>query len=94
VWAELHHRGEADPHPFAVEGLGWGGWVDDGWHPSYRGAPTTAAAWQPCEWPVVARGGVLALWPWSGGELAMCHVAARHHDRTGAHCVRLVLELP
>ena len=93
-WAELHARGESDDHPFAVDGLGWGEWIDDGWHATYRGAPATSAAWQPAEWPTVARGGALALWPWQTGELVMCHAAARSRDAGGQHCVRLAVDLP
>nr|HEX4312864.1 hypothetical protein [Kofleriaceae bacterium] len=93
-WAELHARGEADAHPLAVDGLGWGDWVDDGWHATYRGAPATTAAWQPAEWPTVARGGALARWPWQAGDVVACHAAARQHDPDGRHCVRLALDLP
>jgi formylglycine-generating enzyme required for sulfatase activity len=94
AWAERRTQGLADVHPFGVDQLGWGEWVDDGWHASYRGAPAVSAAWTPCEWPVVARGGALALWPWQTGELVMCHAAARMRDSNGAHCVRLVMDLP
>jgi formylglycine-generating enzyme required for sulfatase activity len=84
-----------DGHPFGVHGLGWGEWADDGWHPTYRGAPATSQAWDPMSRPEVVRGGGLALWPWQSGEVLLSLTAAR--DRAGpraAHAVRLVRNLP
>lgn len=82
--------------PFGVLGLGWGEWVDDGWHPSYSKAPKRAVAWDPKVEPELVRGGAFDLWPWQvGGEVVLCHAAAR--DRAGpgaAHTVRFATDLP
>jgi len=81
-------------HPFGILALGWGEWVDDGWHPTYKSAPARATAWTPRTRPEVVRGGALALWPWqAGGELVLCHAAARERS-TGVHAVRLARDLP
>jgi hypothetical protein len=82
-------------HPLDVAGLGWGEWVDDGWHPSYRSAPATAIAWDPKIRPEVVRGGALALWPWqTGGEALLLHAAARDRAADGRHALRLAADLP
>jgi len=87
---------ESMAHPLGVLGLGWGEWVDDGWHPNYKGAPSDGRAWQPKNRPEVARGGGLASIPWQGaGELVLCHAAVR--DRAGdgpVHAIRLAYDLP
>lgn len=95
AWAERLSSGGDDGHPFGVAGLGWGEWVDDGWHDSYKGAPKTSAAWEPVEWPMCTRGGALALWPWQvGGEVILGHAACRDRAVEGVQCVRLALDLP
>lgn len=96
VASPIHDSGDA----FGVLGLGWGEWVDDGWHASYEGAPKQAIAWEPKTAPEAVRGGALELWPWQvGGELVLCHAASR--DRASgasagrtAHAVRLARDLP
>lgn len=98
VWAEatLASALDHDEHPFGIAGLGWGEWIDDGWHPNYVGAPNRSTSWEPETRPTVVRGGALAHWPWQvGGELVLAHAAAR--DRAGEnarHAVRLALALP
>ncbi|MEZ5115790.1 MAG: hypothetical protein R2737_05930 [Candidatus Nanopelagicales bacterium] len=84
-----------EEHPFGILGLGWGGWLDDGWHPSYRGAPTTSRAWGPMSRPETVRGGALTLWPWQSAEVLLLHAALR--DRAGAgaaYPVRWARDLP
>lgn len=98
AWAEatLASALDHDAHPFGIAGLGWGEWIDDGWHPSYEGAPNRSMSWEPATRPTVVRGGALAHWPWQvGGELVLAHAASR--DRAGEaahHAVRLALDLP
>lgn len=97
-WAQARLAGsiEAEAHPLGVLGWGWGEWVDDGWHASYRGAPAKAQAWEPKSRPELVRGGALDLWPWQvGGELVLCLAASR--DKAGeraSHAVRLAGLLP
>ena len=57
----LKGRLEAMSHPFGVFGLGWGEWVDDGWHATYRGAPKRSRAWDPKTEPEVVRAGAFEL---------------------------------
>lgn len=98
AWAERTLATALDglEHPLGIRGLGWGEWIDDGWHPSYAGAPARSIAWAPKTRPEVVRGGALALWPWqAGGEIVLCHAAAR--DRSGGaarNALRLALDLP
>jgi formylglycine-generating enzyme required for sulfatase activity len=95
AWAERMSEGEPEPHRFEVTGLGWGEWVDDAWHDTYKGAPKTSAAWQPLEWPVIRRGGGLASWPWQvSQEAVLCHAAMREPSYEGYACVRLAFDLP
>ncbi|MBL8953607.1 MAG: hypothetical protein JNK82_22720 [Myxococcaceae bacterium] len=79
-----------------VRGLGFSGWVDDGWHATYAKAPKTSVAWEPKEGPETVRGGGRELQPWqSGGEALLAHPA--HRDPGGdddVHAVRLAMELP
>ena len=98
AWAEASVGTPVDrlEHPLGVLALGWGEWVDDGWHPTYRGAPATSDAWEPRTRLQLARGGALAVWPWqTGGELVLTHAAMR--ERAGpadVHAVRAALDLP
>jgi len=96
AWAERVADGETELHRFEIAGLGWGEWVDDGWHDNYKSAPKVSAAWAPAEWPELRRGGALAIWPWTGvgGEIVLCHAAARDRTLDGLACVRLAIDLP
>ncbi len=87
---------EAMSHPFGVLGLGWGEWVDDGWHANYVDAPARSTSWEPMTLPEVVRGGALELWPWQvGGEALLLHAAARGRAPEGAvNAVRLASDLP
>ena len=89
-------RLEAMPPPFGVCGLGWGEWVDDGWHATYRGAPKRSRAWEPKTEPEVVRAGAFELWPWQvGSEGLLLHAAARGKAREGdAYAVRFAQDLP
>jgi len=96
VAAHLASPVGAHSHRFGMQGLGWGEWVDDGWHPTYKGAPTGSAAWDPKTRPETVRGGSLALWPWQvGGEVLLCHAACRDRAGDGSiHAVRFAADLP
>lgn len=98
AWVEAHLATPVGkhPHPFGVQALGWGEWVDDGWHPTYKGAPAGTAAWDPKTRPETVRGGALDLWPWQvGGEVLLGHAASRDRSGDGAmHAVRLASDLP
>ena len=87
---------EDTPHPLGALALGWGEWVDDGWHATYRGAPKLSTAWEPKTGPEVVRGGALEQWPWQvGGELVLLHAAARGRASDGGqHALRLARDLP
>lgn len=92
----LKGRLEAMSHPFGVFGLGWGEWVDDGWHATYRGAPKRSRAWEPKTEPEVVRAGAFELWPWQvGSEALLLHATARGKAREfDANSVRLAQDLP
>lgn len=84
-----------DRHPFGIRGLGWGTWVEDGWHPSYQGAPLDGSAWEPRELPEVARSGALLSWPWQiDGEAILLHVAHRERVQSQAFPMLLARDLP
>lgn len=87
---------EDTPNPLGALALGWGEWVDDGWHATYRGAPKGSTAWEPKTRPEVVRGGALEQWPWQvGGELVLLHAAARGRASNGGqHALRLARDLP
>lgn len=98
AWAEAAVSSPLDAmdHPFDVHALGWGEWLDDGWHPNYQDAPGDARAWEPRTDLQTVKGGALSLFPWqSGGEMMLAHAAFR--ERAGLadrHAVRLAMELP
>jgi formylglycine-generating enzyme required for sulfatase activity len=98
VWAQrvIATKPAALDHPLGIVALGWGEWIDDGWHASYKGAPKRSGAWTPTSRPELVLGGVLAVWPWQvGGELVLCHAASR--DRAGVdsvQAVRFACDLP
>lgn len=98
AWVEAHLAAPVGTHahPFGVQALGWGEWVDDGWHATYKGAPGGSAAWDPKTRPEAVRGGALDLWPWQvGGEVLLCHAASRDRAGDGSmHAVRLAADLP
>lgn len=97
AWAEATVRTPvvALTHPLGVLALGWDEWVDDGWHRTYEGAPTSSASWEPREVLQTVRGGALACWPWQGGEVALAHVAVRElGGLQGRHSVRAARDLP
>ena len=72
----------------------WSEWVDDGWHPNYRRAPSDSRAWEPRQCPETVRGGLLDLLPWQVGEALQCHVVVREPDANGQHSVRPAWSLP
>ncbi|MFO0609398.1 MAG: hypothetical protein U0324_39910 [Polyangiales bacterium] len=98
AWAEATVQAPVTSltHPFGVLALGWGEWVDDGWHPTYEGAPADGASWEPRVWLQTTRGGALAYWPWQGGgEMIGAHAAAREPGGLqGRHAVRAARDLP
>jgi formylglycine-generating enzyme required for sulfatase activity len=79
---------------WGVLDLDWSDWVDDSWHPNYRGAPTDGSAWEPRNRPEIARGGLMELWPWQSGEEIQLHVAARIHNPKGDHGIRPAWSFP
>jgi formylglycine-generating enzyme required for sulfatase activity len=83
-------------HRFGIRGLGWGEWVDDGWHADYRKARRDSAAWEPKTRPETVRGGAFDGWPWQvGGEALLCHPAGRNRaGEDAAHAVRPARDLP
>lgn len=98
VWTDRVLRG--DPReartPFGTLMLGWGEWVDDGWHDDYIGAPADSQPWGPTDRPETVRGGAFACWPWQGGgEAVLLHAASRDRGFGQAiHAVRLAADLP
>jgi hypothetical protein len=97
-WAE--RMVEAEPGeartPFGTFMMGWGEWVDDGWHDDYTGAPSDSHAWEPTDRPITVRAAALASWPWQGGgEAVLLHAACRDRDSgQSSHAVRLAADLP
>ena len=86
---------DADGHPFGVCGMGWGTWVEDSWHRSYRGAPADGSAWEPRELPELARGGGLMSYPWQmEGEALLLHATHRERVQSQRFPVLLARDLP
>lgn len=86
---------DAEDHPFGVCGMGWGSWVEDGWHRLYRGAPADGSAWEPREWPNVVRSGALLSFPWQmDGEALLLHASHRERAQNQSLPVLLALDLP
>ena len=86
---------ESEEHPFGVCGLGWGSWVEDGWHPSYKNAPGDGSAWEPSQLPIVGRGGGFLSHPWqTAGEEFMLHAAYRERLTDKEFPVLLARDLP
>lgn len=84
-----------DDHPFGVCGLGWGTWVEDGWHVGYKNAPADGSAWEPREVPNVVRGGGFLSHPWqTDGEEFMLHAAYREQVKDREYPVLLARDLP
>lgn len=84
-----------DDHPFGVCGLGWGTWVEDGWHLGYKNAPADGSAWEPREVPNVVRGGAFLSYPWqTPGEEFMLHTAYREQVKDREYPVLLARDLP
>jgi formylglycine-generating enzyme required for sulfatase activity len=84
-----------DDHPFGVCGLGWGTWVEDGWHVGYKNAPSDGSAWEPREIPNVVRSGALLSHPWqTDGEEFMLHTAYRERLQDKQFPVLLARDLP
>ena len=84
-----------DGHPFSIRGLGWGSWVEDGWHPSYRGAPSDGSAWEPREILEVVRGGAFLSWPWqTDGEALLLHAAHRDREQRCGFPLLVARDLP
>lgn len=84
-----------DNHPFGICGLGWGTWVEDGWHLGYKNAPTDGSAWEPREVPNVVRGGAFPSFPWqTEGEEFMLHSAYRGQLKDREYPVLLAIDLP
>ncbi|RUP04386.1 MAG: hypothetical protein EKK34_14695 [Mycobacterium sp.] len=98
VWTERILNGGPDEArtPFGTLMLGWGEWVDDGWHDDYVGAPSDSGPWGPVDRPDTVRGGAFACWPWQGGgEALLLHAASRDRGFGQAiHAVRLATDLP
>jgi formylglycine-generating enzyme required for sulfatase activity len=98
VWTEriLANDPNAARTPLGTLMLGWGEWVDDGWHDDYLGAPSGSRPWEPVDRPETVRGGALACWPWQGGgEAVLLHATARERGAGQAiHAVRLAADLP
>jgi Leucine-rich repeat (LRR) protein len=85
--------GEGDM--FGLRGLGWGTWVEDGWHDSYAGAPIDGSAWEPKELPEMIRSGAFLSWPWQmDGEALLLHVAHREHQVNRNFPILLARDLP
>ncbi len=84
-----------ETHPFGICGLGWGTWVEDGWHPSYRNAPADGSAWEPREIPNVGRSGAFLSFPWqTDGEEFMLHAAYRERLKDKEFPILLARDLP
>ncbi len=82
-------------HVFGIRGMGWGTWVEDGWHPTYEGAPDDGRAWDPGEIPEVVRGGAYLSWPWQmDGEALLMHAAHRERKPRGNFPLLLARNLP
>ena len=87
--------GEETGFLFGVRGLGWGTWVEDGWHANYEGAPDDGRSWDPQEIPEVVRGGGYQSWPWQiDGEALLMHAAHRERKSKGNFPLLLAHNLP
>jgi len=86
----------AGEEPFGVHGLPWGTWVDDGWAPSYKGAPADGSARQPYELPQVVRGGgAPRSFPWQvDGEALLLLTIHRDRAEKGMFPVLAARDLP
>jgi len=97
-WTQRMVEGNPDDArtPLGTLMMGWGEWVDDGWHDDYTGAPSDSRAWEPMNRPDSVRGGAFACWPWQGGgEAVLLHAAGRERDfGESIHAVRLATDLP
>jgi formylglycine-generating enzyme required for sulfatase activity len=86
---------EEDEQPFGICGLGWGTWVEDGWHASYQGAPCDGSAWEPREIPQVVRSGALLSYPWQiDGEALLLHTTHRERPPSQSFPLLLARDLP
>ena len=85
---------EGDTTPWGIQGLMWCEWVDDGWHPNYKRAPSDSRPWEPRQEPETVRGGLLDLWPWQSSEAIQCHVTVRNRGGVGLYGVRPAWSLP
>ncbi|MBK6792078.1 MAG: hypothetical protein IPG80_05935 [Anaerolineales bacterium] len=84
-----------DDHPFGVCGLGWGTWVEDGWHLGYKNAPVDGSAWEPRDVPNVVRSGGFLSHPWqTPGEEFMLHCTYREQVKDREYPVLLAKDLP
>lgn len=84
-----------DDHPFGICGLGWGAWVEDGWHLGYKNAPADGSAWEPREVPNVVRSGGFLSHPWqTPGEEFMLHTTFREQVKDREYPVLLARDLP
>ena len=84
-----------DDHPFGVCGLGWGTWVEDGWHLGFKNAPADGSAWEPREVPNVVRSGAFLSYPWqTPGEEFMLHTAYRERIQNKNFPILLACDLP
>lgn len=80
---------------FGICGMGWGTWVEDGWHATYEGAPDDGRAWDPAAIPTVVRGGAYLSWPWQiDGEALLMHAAHRERKPKGNFPLLLACNLP
>lgn len=63
---------------FGIWGLQAIGWIGDGPHATYDGAPADGRAWDPPVVPRGARGGRVEFYPWQDSDEALgCHAAIR-----------------